>query len=93
MFDIFCRAHHRPARKSTDHQLCDECETMLRYAHRRLDNCPFGDDKPVCSNCTIHCYSQRRREQVRAVMRYAGPRMLRHHPLLGLLHLWDMRRR
>jgi hypothetical protein len=29
------------------------------------------------------------REQVRAVMRYAGPRMLWRHPILALEHLWD----
>jgi hypothetical protein len=27
------------------------------------------------------------REQVKVVMRYAGPRMLLHHPLLALRHL------
>jgi len=29
------------------------------------------------------------RERIRAVMRYAGPRMLWRHPLLALLHLAD----
>ncbi len=29
------------------------------------------------------------RERVRAVMRYAGPRMLLCHPILALLHLRD----
>jgi hypothetical protein len=29
------------------------------------------------------------RERVRAVMRYAGPRMLLRHPILAVLHLLD----
>jgi hypothetical protein len=32
------------------------------------------------------------REQVRVVMRRAGPRMLLRHPLLGIRHLLDGRR-
>jgi hypothetical protein len=33
------------------------------------------------------------REQVRAVMRYAGPRMVKEHPLLAAAHLTDGRRK
>jgi hypothetical protein len=29
------------------------------------------------------------RERAREVMRYAGPRMLRRHPWLALMHLFD----
>lgn len=29
------------------------------------------------------------REQIKAVMRYAGPRMLLHHPILALFHMLD----
>ena len=52
----------------------------------------FGDAKPTCANCTVHCYSADRREQVRVVMRWAGPRILFRHPVLGILHLLDGRR-
>ena len=43
----------------------------------------FGDDKPTCANCKVHCYSEAMRERVRDVMRYAGPRMLWRHPVLA----------
>jgi hypothetical protein len=33
------------------------------------------------------------REQVKAVMRYAGPRMLYRHPILTLFHFLDGRRK
>ncbi len=29
------------------------------------------------------------REEVREVMRYAGPRMMRRHPVLAVLHILD----
>jgi hypothetical protein len=29
------------------------------------------------------------RETIRAVMRFAGPRMLSAHPRLALWHIWD----
>ena len=62
------------------------------YATRRLDRCVFGDDKPTCANCKVHCYSDAMRERVRVVMRYAGPRILWRHPVLALAHLRDGRR-
>jgi hypothetical protein len=33
------------------------------------------------------------RQQVKIVMRYAGPRMLLHHPFLACMHLIDGRRK
>jgi len=72
--------------------LCDECQALMDYATRRLDRCVFGDDKPTCANCKVHCYSAAMREQVRVVMRYAGPRMIRRHPFLALAHVIDGRR-
>jgi len=35
----------------------------------------------------VHCYKPERRKQIQQVMRYAGPRMLRSHPLLAIRHL------
>lgn len=87
MMAIFCRNHH-------GHQgrICDNCHQLLSYADQRLANCPFGEDKPACNHCQVHCYSATQRQRVRAVMRYAGPRMLWRHPILSLYHLLDKRR-
>jgi len=87
MAGIFCHDIH-----GEDDGLCDECRDLLEYATRRLDRCVFGDDKPTCANCTVHCYSRDMRERVRDVMRYAGPRMLLRHPWLGISHVIDGRR-
>jgi hypothetical protein len=43
----------------------------------------------TCAKCPVHCYRPELRERIRAVMRYAGPRMLFRHPRLAILHLWD----
>jgi hypothetical protein len=87
MVRIHCRDLH-----AEDEGLCDECEALVAYATRRLDRCVFGDDKPTCANCKVHCYNRAMRERVRAIMRYAGPRMLARHPLLALRHMIDGRR-
>lgn len=67
--------------------LCPACAALRAYALRRLDACRFGAAKPPCERCPIHCYAPACREQIRAVMRYAGPRMLLYAPLDALWHL------
>ena len=84
MLRIYCRDHHGPTAG-----LCRECEDVLAYAGKRLRVCPFQEAKPACNQCPIHCYAPAMRERARGVMRYAGPRMLRRHPWLALLHLFD----
>ena len=86
MIRMYCRDHH-----AAD-SLCDDCAALASYATRRLTRCVFGAAKPTCANCTVHCYSADMRERVRTVMRYAGPRMLLRHPVLGIAHLLDGRR-
>ena len=87
MLRLYCRAHHAPVDAADG--LCGDCRTLRDYAEKRLKSCPFGDAKPTCAKCLVHCYSAERREQVRVVMRWAGPRMLRFHPILGIRHLLD----
>lgn len=84
---IYCHDLH-----GEDDALCFECVELMQYATRRLDRCVFGDDKPTCANCKVHCYNAEMRERVRVMMRYAGPRMLMRRPLLALAHVRDGRR-
>jgi hypothetical protein len=84
MVAIYCRGRH-----PRTGGLCAECRQLLDYALQRIEKCPYGEDKPVCARCPIHCYKPVMREEVRKVMRYAGPRMLRYHPLLTLRHYLD----
>ncbi len=85
MIGMYCRDHHGTAQ----HDLCGECGALHAYAMQRIDKCPFCLAKPTCANCPIHCYKPDRREEVRQVMRYAGPRMLKRHPVLAVLHTID----
>ncbi len=81
MIRIYCTHHH--ARGTST---CSDCDELLHYARERLGKCPFGAGKPKCSRCRIHCYRPEMRDRIRAVMRFAGPRMLLKHPLLAAAH-------
>jgi hypothetical protein len=84
MIDVFCRGRHDGAGDS-----CQDCGELLSYAEKRLEKCPFQEDKPPCARCPIHCYQPARRDQIRAVMRYSGPRMFWRHPIFALRHWLD----
>ena len=83
MITLYCRDHHKQAPSAP----CDDCAALITYAHQRSDKCPFMENKTFCSNCKVHCYKPDMREQIRTVMRYAGPRMLKTHPILAIRHL------
>jgi hypothetical protein len=68
---------------------CPDCSSLLAYATRRIERCVFGDDKPNCADCTVHCYRADMRERVRVMMRWAGPRLMLRHPVLTVLHMID----
>ncbi len=105
MIEIYCRGQGHTPSTTTSHignlkvrangsdldasALCNECNELLEYAMRRVEKCPFKAEKPTCAKCQIHCYLPARRQKVRQVMRYAGPRMLVYHPILTVLHYWD----
>ncbi|OFZ96563.1 MAG: hypothetical protein A3H35_20120 [Betaproteobacteria bacterium RIFCSPLOWO2_02_FULL_62_17] len=88
MVRLYCRGHGHQGGSP----LCPDCAALYEYATRRLERCVFGDAKPTCTNCLVHCYSADMREQVRMVMKWAGPRMAWRHPLLSFFHLLDERR-
>jgi len=89
MTNIYCEDHHT---KPAD-GLCDSCGELMDYSETRLAKCPYGQHKPTCAKCPIHCYKKEKREHVRNVMRYAGPRMPLRHPWQALTHLFDKLRR
>ena len=82
MIRIYCRGREGHA------ELCPDCRALEAYAHARLDRCPFGEEKEMCNFCRVHCYSPAQRTKIREVMRYSGPRMIFHAPLMALRHLW-----
>ena len=84
MITLHCRGRHR-----SKAGLCAQCQGLLDYASLRLERCRFGVEKPTCAKCPVHCYQSARRQQVKDVMRYAGPRMVWEHPVISLLHWLD----
>lgn len=84
MISIYCHGNHDPIGQ----ELCSDCRMMLNYSKERILKCPFGQQKPVCGKCTIHCYAPQQRAAIKKVMRYAGPRMLYKSPFLTLRYLF-----
>lgn len=82
MIQIYCRGNHGKRK-----ELCNECGDLQDYALKRTQNCPFMETKTFCSACKVHCYSPQNREKIQMVMRYAGPRMFFHHPVLAVCHM------
>lgn len=86
MIEIYCRRHHQTVQGREP--LCEECARLLDYAFRRLDRCPHGISKPSCRKCRIHCYAPDKRNEIRAIMRYVGPRMIFIRPIAAIRHLY-----
>ena len=82
MIALYCRKNH----KTPKGQLCSECADLDAYAAARVDHCPHMETKTFCSNCRTHCYKPEMREKIRSVMRWAGPRMLFHDPVVAIKH-------
>ncbi|MFV0392600.1 MAG: nitrous oxide-stimulated promoter family protein [Paludibacteraceae bacterium] len=89
MIRLYCWKKHG----SKKGELCANCNALNVYARRRLEKCPFGDEKMACEKCPIHCYKPVEREKMRQVMRFSGPRMLIYHPRDFLIHIFKDRMR
>ena len=81
MIALYCRKKHGGK------GLCPDCAALNTYARQRSDRCPFMETKTFCSNCKVHCYKPEMRSQIRAVMRFSGPRMVFHHPVIAVRHV------
>lgn len=40
MIRLYCK------RKERNRELCPACQDLLKYAHARLEHCPFGEKNP-----------------------------------------------
>lgn len=86
MISIYCRKKHG------NKTLCPECAALDAYARFRADKCPFMETKTFCSNCKVHCYKSDMRAKIREVMRFSGPRMIFHHPIMAIYHVVESRK-
>ena len=81
MIRLYCR------KKEGYNELCPGCQELLQYATERLERCRFGEDKPTCKKCPIHCYRPLMKRRMCEVMRWAGPRMIWYHPVAAIKHV------
>lgn len=90
MIALYCRDQH--GGEAHHGGLCDQCSILHAYAMHRLERCQFQEGKTVCAKCQVHCYNPIMHEQIREVLRYAGPRLFWSHPILAIRHVLDGRR-
>ena len=81
MIEIYCTSNHKGK------SICDDCNQLIEYALLRTDKCKYKDEKPACKACKTHCYSPEKRNIIKEVMRFSGPRMIFRHPILSIRHL------
>lgn len=74
MIEFYCK--HKLHQK----EMTEEYSKLADYADKRLSLCPWGEKKPACKNCPHHCYAPKKREKMREIMRWAGPRMIFYAP-------------
>ena len=84
MIRMYCAGNHE-----VGNVMCEECSGLAGYSEKRLLSCMYGDSKPVCKECPVHCYSPQRREQMKRVMKYSGPRMIYRKPGYAIVHIID----
>ncbi len=80
MIDIYYKQF-----KDDEHNL--EKLDVESYAMKRLSYCQFGEEKPTCKVCPVHCYKKSYKEKLQQIMRYSGPRMMIYHPIMSMEHL------
>lgn len=69
--------------------ISEEYIQLIDYACLRLEHCKYGENKPACKNCNIHCYQLERREKICTIMRWVGPRMFIYDPIAVIRHLMN----
>ncbi len=83
MIRLYCK------KKEGNQMLCIQCKELIEYAQLRLDCCKFGNGKPTCRLCTIHCYKKDMKEKICLIMKYSGPRIFLYHPIAAIRHIID----
>lgn len=66
-------------------------ELMIRlYCRHKEKNAVLCN---TCQHCKIHCYNPHKRELMRKVMKYSGPRVILFHPKAAIRHILHSRKR
>lgn len=84
MIKIYCKG-----KKHSSNVPCSSCSELIKYANERVEKCAKLHTKTFCSKCDTHCYKPDMQEKIKIVMRYSGPRMLFHHPIMAMRHMFQ----
>lgn len=91
MIARYCADHHELGKRTETaycgEGVCPACASLDAYAVLRTERCRMMHVKTSCEQCGNHCYRSKDRERIRVIMRYAGPRMMVHHPIAAIRHL------
>lgn len=82
MIKYYCIKKHKKE------ETCKSCIDLIEYSYGKLKVCPFGEKKTSCLKCKIHCYPRAKREEIRMVMSYVGPRMIYLMPIQYVKHIF-----
>ncbi|MFX1559186.1 MAG: nitrous oxide-stimulated promoter family protein [Promethearchaeota archaeon] len=82
MIRLYCENKH----SSSSGTLCTNCQNLLEYSHKRLEQCQYQEKKPTCRKCPVHCYRPTMRDEIRRVMRFSGPRLALRAPIDWIRH-------
>jgi len=75
MISLYCEKKHKLGLEN-----CPSCKDLYDYSIKRLENCRYGEEKTSCKKCKTHCYIPDKREKIREVMRFSGPRIMLYRP-------------
>ncbi len=82
---IYCQGNHAERGKDVA-GMCSECGAAIEQTLARAEACPHGHEGN-CQDCATPCQRGEAQERIKAIMRYAAPRMLVRHPLMTLEYL------
>lgn len=84
MITIYCKKNHKCK------ELCEDCQKLLEFSYKRIENCPNMETKTFCASCERPCYGGKNKEDIRQVMKFSGRYMLLYHPIITVKHMREM---
>ena len=88
MIELYCRGHHGTPKG----RLCPRLRGPAGLRRRAGGPLPAYSDQNVLQRLPNALLQARDAERIRQVMRWSGPRMLFHHPVLAVRHLAETRK-
>lgn len=82
---IYCRGNHDAIEKDAA-GMCPECREAIEQTLARAASCPHGHEGN-CQDCETHCQRGEAQLRIKAIMKYAAPRMAFRHPIMTIEYL------